>query len=438
MLAACAHATGSLDQRAVQMRLHGEWDEAARMLDRGIAEARARGDAGGEARLLLRRAQNRSEQARHQGGDRSTVRADLEAAHHKAEALHDPALTAECVDALAMDVYYHWFGSQDPAELAAAERGFRDALALREPLGDSPGLSASYFHIGLVHQMRGEQALAQRAFDQAYAIARRVDDPEYMSHASRHLAYLAELRKNGAAAAALYQQSLTLRERLGGGPGVPAAQVALAELRYAFDGDIARARALLATAREGAARAHSPVYVAISAIALAKVERDAGRFDEALQALAAAVTAMAPTGSDENVVEAHELTALIELLRAQPAAAATAAQRALAVRPSPRLTALLALAGAASDGPAPAGAAPGNAGGNASDAPADDPVAQARQLLARGDAVAALEAAARGDDPDTLLLAARRAGPASHAQAQTAAAGLSRAQAMRFARVLAH
>jgi tetratricopeptide (TPR) repeat protein len=354
-LAAAAVAAGcggslatpvDIDHRAQQLTWSGAWDAAQAEVARGLASARAAGDRAGEARLLLRRGEIRTDETRHRGGDRAPVLADLTAAHRLAEATGDPRLIADSVDALGLAAFYRWFETQDAGDLAAADARFRAALALRAPRGDSAELASSHFHIGLVHQMRGELGAAQGAFDRAYAIATRVDDPAQRSYAARHLAYLAELRHDLATAEQRYAESLALREQLGFGPGVPAAQVALAELRYQRDGDAPRALALLSTARAGAARAGSPAYVAVAELALARVHRDAGRDRDALAALASAIATMDRIHSDESVVEAYEQIALIDLLANDAPAAVTAADRALARRRTPRLEALRALAAA--------------------------------------------------------------------------------------------
>jgi len=412
--------------------LRGRWAEAIALVERGLADARARRDGVAEARLRLRRGRARVDEIRHHGGDPAPALADLEAAHAGALAAADPRLLADCVDALGMRRFVQWFATRAPADLAAAEQPFREALALRAPAGDSAGLAESWFHVGLIHQMRDERAAAGEAFTRAREIATRVDDPLSRAHAVRHLAYLAELRGDGAAAEAMYRESLALFVRLGPGPGVVAAQLALAELRYARDGDAARALPVLTRILDDAAAVQSAAYVALASAALARVHRDAGQADAARRRLVAAIAAMTAIDRDDGVPEAYEQLALIDLLEGDPAAAEVDVEHGLASQRSPRLEALLALARRGHPTPRPSATA------SASDAPAaEDPVVRARRALAAGDAEAALAAAIAGDDPDTLLLAARAVGPAAAARAITAAAAMSRAQERRFERVLA-
>jgi tetratricopeptide (TPR) repeat protein len=415
----------AIDQRAARLTLHGRWADAERLVDRGLAEARARGDRGGEARLILRRGRTLTERTRHSGGDPGPALGDLQAARRLADASGDRALLADTIDALGFHRFAHWFSSQDPADLAGSETLFREALALREPAGDSAGLSSSEFHVGLIHQMRGELPPAQQHFARSLAIAERVHDDACAAEATRHLGYLAQLRLDWPAAEQFYARSLELRERQGAGPVVAAAMVTLAELRYARDGDADRGLAMLGRARDTAAATGSIAYVSISGHAMARIHRDAGHSEAALRELAAAITAISSIHSDEDVPEMYDERALIELLRDRPAAAVAEIDRGLARRATPRLEALRALAASRVGPPAapPPAAAPA----------APDAVVSARRALAAGQVTAALEAALTGDDPDTLLLAARAAGGDRICTAARAPT-LSRAQALRFER----
>ncbi|HSS02840.1 MAG TPA: tetratricopeptide repeat protein [Kofleriaceae bacterium] len=441
LAAACARPRPltaiEIDRRAEHLSVEGRWDEASQLIERGLAEARERRDQAAEARLLLRRGHAQTERTRHRGGDRAPALADLEVARSKAAAIGDRALLAAAIDAIGMHGFVHWFSTQDASELAAAERLFLEALAIRKALSDSPGLAESHFHAGLIHQMRNEQAAAHGEFEQALAVAERVHDPLQMSHATRHLGYLAELRQAWPEAEEYYRRSLELREQVGDGPGVAAAQVTLAELRYARHGDAEPPLQLLARARDGAARTRSPVYVAIASAAIARIDRDRGRYDVALRALADALRAMDEIHSDEDVPEMYEQMALIHLLRGDPASAVADAERGLARRPSPRREALRAWAQAWQQRSVAAKkATTATASQVASEltSGAQDAVVEARRALAAGDANAGLEAALRGDDPDTLLLAARAVGEAGFDRAIAAAAKLSRAQELRFVR----
>jgi tetratricopeptide (TPR) repeat protein len=438
-----------IDRRAEHLSVEGRWGEASQVIERGLADARERRDGAAEARLLLRRGQSATERTRHAGGDRAPALADLEAARSKAAAIGDRALLADAIDAVGMHGFVHWFSTQDASELAAAERLFHEALAIRRTLEESPGLAESHFHAGLIHQMRNEQAAAHGELEQALAVAERVHSALQMSYATRHLGYLAELRQAWPEAEEYYRRSLELREQVGDGPGVAAAQVTLAELRYARHGEAEPALQLLARAREGAARTGSPVYVAIASAASARIDRDRGRHDVALRALADAIRAMDEIGSDEDVPEMYEQMALIHLLRGDPASAVADAERGVARRSSHRREALRAWARAWQTQPATrsmsaanaatAEVATGAARSASAAAPATgaagaDEVVEARLALAAGDSRAALDAALRGDDPDTLLLAARAVGEAGLHRALSAAAKMSRAQELRFTR----
>jgi tetratricopeptide (TPR) repeat protein len=420
----------SIDQRAERLTLLGRWGEARSLVERGLAEARARGDVAGEARLLLRRGRLVTDEVRHRGGDRAPALADLEAGHALAERAGDAALGAAGLDALGMHRYVGWFSTQDPADLTAADQQLRAALAIRVGQGDPAGLADSHFHVGLVHQMRGDDGAAQREFAESLATAERAHDELRMSNALGHLGYLAERRHDWAAAEDGYRRSLELREKLGPGPGVASVLVALAELRYARDGAAEPALRMLTRARDGARDTGSHAYVAIAGGAIARVRRDQGEYDQAVRELVAVIRATDEMKTDEDVPESYEQMALVHLLAGDPRAATADVERALARRSAPRFQALLALARARAVAPSkPAAPGVGAPAGEAQDA-----VVVARRALAAGDAGAALEAAVHGDDPDTLLLAARAVGPAGVERARAAAAAMSRAQELRFAR----
>ena len=412
-----------IDRRAEILTMQGRWDEARKLVEGGLEEARRRRDGAAEARLLLRRGRTVTDQTRHRGGDRAPAVSDMEAARRAAEAIGDRGLLADAIDALGVHRYVLWFSSQNADDLAASDGMFRDALAIRLQASESPELADSYFHVGLVHQMRNEDDAARGDFERALAVGERARDAMRMSFATRHLGYMAERRREWAAAEEYYRRSLELRERAGAGPGVASAQVTLAELRYARGGDADDALGLLTRARDGAGRAGSVVYVAIASEAIARVHRDRGQYDEALRHLAAAIRAMDEIHSDEDVPEAYEQMALVHLLRGDPKAAVADAERGLGRRTSPRLRSLQSLARARSGEPVAEAAIDST-----------DAVVAARLALAKGDASAALDAALRGDDPDTLLLAARAAGPAGFERAIAAAAAISPAQQQRFER----
>src|SRR5262249_21079239 len=105
-------------------------------------------------------------------------------------------------------------------------------------------LSASYFHVGLVHQMRGERDDAARAFARAGELAQKAGDPIELSSTLRHQADLAEKRGDLDGARALHARSLALREQAGVTLGIANAHVSLAHL------EPAKAQAHLARAVE--------------------------------------------------------------------------------------------------------------------------------------------------------------------------------------------
>lgn len=99
----------------------------------------------------------------------------------------------------------------------------QQALALREALHDTRGMSESHFHIGIVHERRGQRELALSHYHKAIEIAEQHGYLFERSEPTRHLAWDALKRadRDLDQALAYSQQALSLREEANFRPHLP-------------------------------------------------------------------------------------------------------------------------------------------------------------------------------------------------------------------------
>jgi tetratricopeptide (TPR) repeat protein len=90
--------------------------------------------------------------------------------------------------------------AQDRGDLAAAEEWYRKSLAIREALGDRPGLARSYHQLGIVAQDRGDLAAAEEWHRKSLAIKEALGDRPGLASSYGQLGLLAEWRGDAAAA----------------------------------------------------------------------------------------------------------------------------------------------------------------------------------------------------------------------------------------------
>src|SRR5262249_46346213 len=189
---ACAHIGQRSDLDAAcdaarKERIAGRWDDAIAHLQPALEEARRRGRTDAEARLLVELGQSQAERAMRRGQDSAPALATFERARLVATGLSDRKSLAAAIDGAGMVYYWQTLLSMHNDWDDAMSR-FRDALALRD---DARDRAASEFHIGLVHQMRGETQDAAQSFARAQKLAEKANDPIELSATLRHQADLA-------------------------------------------------------------------------------------------------------------------------------------------------------------------------------------------------------------------------------------------------------
>ena len=228
---ACAHIGQRSDLDAAadaarKERIAGHWDEAIRHLQPPLEEARRRGRTDAEARLLNELGQAQAERAIRRGENTGPALATFERARVVATGLGDRKLLAAAIDGAGMVFYWQTLLSMRNDWDDAMSR-FRDALALRD---DPRDRAASEFHIGLVHQMRGETQEAAQAFARAQKLAEKAGDPIELSSTLRHQADLAFKQGDLVKARMLHHRSLALREQAGFTVGIANAHISLSHL----------------------------------------------------------------------------------------------------------------------------------------------------------------------------------------------------------------
>ena len=100
-------------------------------------------------------------------------------------------------------------------DYAAAERSYRQALGIVEPLGDQPAVARSYHELGNVTQRRGDYPAAETFYRQALDIFERLGNQDGTARAYHELGTLAQRRGDYTTAETLYRQALEISEQTG-------------------------------------------------------------------------------------------------------------------------------------------------------------------------------------------------------------------------------
>lgn len=281
--------------------LSGTWIRAARKFDRTIEEARASGDVTREARLLAARAHFLLDRSSYHRRDIEGSRRAIEHALAAAEASGDLSALASAIHASGRWQYWQKL-LRGAGEWEAIEATFRDALRIREEIGDSASLSDSWFYIGLVGQMQRDFVSAREAFERSLDLA---EDPRARSFPVRHLGYLMEASGDEASARKAYEESLALRRQAGAHALVAFALNLVADFEMETTKDSNRSREILRESARTArcARSWRALHDAESRLArLAPEHGDSGARDHALRALEAA----RKYGDPEMIAEASK------------------------------------------------------------------------------------------------------------------------------------
>ena len=199
---------------------------------------------------------------------------------------------------------------------------FQEGLEIYEQIGDQQGKAASLSGIANVYWERREFDEAQRLMEQAIAVRQKVGDAEGCAYDVVKLGQLAAHRGQTDEARAMYEEGLEMFERLGspaveqvrefiaaldgtnvGGPAdaiaTLLAQAKAAASRQDFDASIAAHEQAVELMREAGDGRDELVTLSVMLFNLAGYYQQAGRHDEAVQALEEVVALDEQTGHED-------------------------------------------------------------------------------------------------------------------------------------------
>src|SRR6266581_3096076 len=119
-------------------------------------------------------------------------------------------------------VAYHQLGmvAQQRGRLGDAEDWYTKALAIKEDLGDRPGMASTYHQLGTVAQRRGRLDDAEDWYTKSLAINEDLGDQPGMASTYHQLGIVAQDRGRLEDAEDWYTKSLAIKEDLGDRPGM--------------------------------------------------------------------------------------------------------------------------------------------------------------------------------------------------------------------------
>jgi tetratricopeptide (TPR) repeat protein len=132
------------------------------------------------------------------------------------------AIKEELGDKPGMASSYHQLGivAERRGSLDDAERWYLKALAIEEELGNKPGMAITYHQLGKVAEKRGSLDDAERWYLKALAIEEELGDKPGMASTYHQLGKVAERRGSLDDAERWYLKSLAIKEELGDKPGM--------------------------------------------------------------------------------------------------------------------------------------------------------------------------------------------------------------------------
>ncbi|MGW3583646.1 tetratricopeptide repeat protein [Streptomyces rubiginosohelvolus] len=110
--------------------------------------------------------------------------------------------------------------AENQGDLSAAERHYRNALAVDVRVGDRNGLAASHRQLGRLAQLRGGYTTAEQHYRASLAALEELGDRAGIATTYRQLGIIAQLRGNYQQAEERYRASLAIDEELGDRAGI--------------------------------------------------------------------------------------------------------------------------------------------------------------------------------------------------------------------------
>ncbi len=230
----CEEIEGTLEGAnalAESWRLQGRWADALTLLNGSWPIALQKGN-GAVAGAWLLIARVLIDQAIFGGFDTWVEREEaLRQALLHAEAHGEPDLIAAVWDAKGFSLHAAYLEHKERQEPKHELEFFEHSLLLRRQANSSKEIAESLFHIGLFHGVvRNDHARALPYLEDAYRLAQSAEDRVVASYAIRHIAFARHAAGDLAGAHAGLEESLRLREEAQFEPGVAMALMALASL----------------------------------------------------------------------------------------------------------------------------------------------------------------------------------------------------------------
>ena len=258
--------------------LSGDHDQAAALLERGLAVARRVGDLSVVARCLAVL------------GLLAFFRNELVEARALLEESIDAARRADDLWCLADAL--GTLGSICPlqGDLEGAEAAGREALSIARPAGDQQGIRMALFGLALAALRRGEAERVRHLGGEGLAISRDIGDPWFTSYFQWLLASAALDRSDLAVARSAAEEALEIGVQAGGTLLVVCARETLARVEWA-QGNQAAAHCQLEEALAASARVGVPAsYVAAVQLTLGQLIAASGNGDVARRHIEASLT----------------------------------------------------------------------------------------------------------------------------------------------------
>jgi tetratricopeptide (TPR) repeat protein len=215
-------------------------------------------------------------------------------------------------------------------DLAAAERSYRQSLAIEERLGNQAGMATTYHQLGLLAQDRGDYSDAETLYRQSLAIEERLGNQAGMADSYHQLGRLGEFRGDYSGAENLYRKSLAMREGLGDRAGMATTYHQLGMLAQ-DRGDYPGAETLYRQSLAIEERLGNQVGMATSYHQLGVLAKDRGEYSGAETLYRQALAIQERLGDRAGMSDTYHSLGVLAQLRGDYPGAETFYRQALAI-----------------------------------------------------------------------------------------------------------
>jgi len=169
---------------------------------------------------------------------------------------------------------------QDLGEYEAGRQAYREALEIKQQLGDRAGVAQTLHQLGNVAYLQGDYAEARRLYGESLDIAQQLGNRAGLAATLHQLGMLAQGQGDYVEARRLYQESLDIKQEMGDHAGIAATLHQLGMLAQA-QGDYAEARRLYGESLDIAQQLGNRAGLATTLHQLGMLAQDQGDYAEA-------------------------------------------------------------------------------------------------------------------------------------------------------------